>query len=69
MNLLIMAAMLVCLGIGFYLGWLYRDDRFEGQALEVRHPQGRHARTWELRLTPADPPTDELIAIGYGGTE
>lgn len=63
-GLILIALMLICLLAGFYAGWVSREGREESRQLdEVARVAGRHARSWPLRLAPADPPTDELLAV------
>lgn len=63
--MVVVAAMLFCLIAGFYVGWISKEEH-----VAARHatPLPRQA-TMPLRLVPRDPPTGELLALGYAPTD
>ncbi len=61
MTWVILAAMATCLAIGFYCGWIARDDRHDAREHEFLHPAGRHAASRPLRLR-----TTDQLAVLYG---
>ncbi len=60
MVVIVIGAMLFCLGTGFYVGWICKEEHLEG-----RHviPAPREPVTVPLRFAPRDPPTGELLAL------
>jgi hypothetical protein len=67
MVFVVSVAMLFCLVTGLYVGWICKEDHLEGRhAARVVSP----ALTLPLqRLAPRDPPTGELLALGYAPTD
>jgi len=68
MGFIVMAAMMACLALGGYAGYLVGQDRAETRGYQLARAEGRHARSQPLRLIPRDPPTDELIALAAAET-
>lgn len=58
---------LFCLAAGFYTGWICKEERLEARHAARPAPP---ALTLPLqRLAPRDPPTGELLALGYAPTD